>query len=114
MAANTAEVRETALSLDAAFSDERAAPSRPGRIATGRQERRLRRDHTRIVAAALIVSAIGCLILGSALAPRDSSLLRGYAIQRQRLDGGAARSFDGLRRRLDDASHAASPAHELV
>ena len=63
MAANTAEVRETALSLDAAFSDERAAPSRPGRIATGRQERRLRRDHTRIVAAALIVSAIGCLIL---------------------------------------------------
>ena len=67
-----------------------------------------------IVAAALIVSAIGCLILGSALAPRDSSLLRGYAIQRQRLDGGAARSFDGLRRRLDDASHAASPAHELV
>ena len=114
MAANTAEVRETALSLDAAFSDERAAPSRPGRIATGRQERRLRRDHTRIVAAALIVSAIGCLILGSALAPRDSSLLRGHAIQRQRLDGGAARSFDGLRRRLDDASHAASPAHELV
>ena len=101
MAANTAEVRETALSLDAAFSDERAAPSRPGRIAIGRQDCRLRRDHTRIVAAALIVSAVGCLILGSALAPKESSSLRGHAIQRQRLDGGAARSFDGgLRRRL--------------
>ena len=117
MAANTAEVKKTALSLDAAFSEDNATPLRPGRIAPGRQERRLvavRRDHTRIVAAALIVSAIGCLILGSALAPRDSSLLRGHAIQRQRLDGGAARSFDGLRRRLADASHAASPAHELV
>ena len=102
MAANTAEVRETALSLDAAFSDERAAPSRPGRIAIGRQDCRLRRDHTRIVAAALIVSAIGCLVLGSALAPKGSSSLRGHAIELQRLDG-AARSFDGLRRRLDAA-----------
>ena len=59
MAAKTAEVRQTALSLDAAFSDEQAALLRPDRIAPGRQERRLvvRCDHTRIVAAALIVSA---------------------------------------------------------
>ena len=67
MATNTAEVRETALSLDAAFSDEQqAALARPAHIARGRQESRhvhVRRDHTRIVAAALIVSAIGCLIL---------------------------------------------------
>ena len=58
MAANTAEVRETALSLDAAFSAETAAPVRPAHIARGRQESRhvhVRRDHTRIVAAALIV-----------------------------------------------------------
>ena len=57
MAANTAEVRETALSLDAAFSGAQISPLRPGRIAPDRQERRLvavRRDHTRIVAAAWI------------------------------------------------------------
>ena len=65
MAANTAEVRETALSLDAAFSDEHAALARPAHIARGRQSNHVHacRDHTRIVAAALIVSAIGCLIL---------------------------------------------------
>ena len=62
-----------------------------------------------IVAAALLVSAIGCLILGSALAPNQSSL-RGHAIQLQRLDGAAARSFDGLRRRLDEAVDDASEA----
>ncbi len=73
MAANTAEVRETALSLDAAFSDERAARLRPERIANGRQGRRLvvRRDQTRIVAAALIVSAIGCLVLSTVHCLRD-------------------------------------------
>ena len=55
MAANTAEVRETALSLDAAFSpDDVPAPTmRPGRN----------------LAVLLVVSAIGCLALGSALAP---------------------------------------------
>ena len=53
MAANTAEVRQTALSLDAAFTDECPAP-RPGGVANGRHERlvAVRRDHTRIVAAA--------------------------------------------------------------
>ena len=61
-----------------------------------------------IVAAALIGSAIGCLILGSALAPKDSSSLCGRAIQLQRIDGAAARSFEGLRRRLDDAVDDAS------
>ena len=68
MAANTAEVRETALSLDAAFSGEHAAPPRPVHIARGRQDRRnvhVRRDHTRVVAAALIVSTVGCLILSA-------------------------------------------------
>ena len=76
MAANTAEVKKTALSLDAAFSDERQASMRPGRIAPGRQERlfAVRRDHTRIVAAALIVSAIGCLILE----PQASCSCNGY------------------------------------
>ena len=65
MAANTAEVRETALSLDAAFSGEHAAPPQPAHIARGRQDRRnvVRRDQMCFVAAALIFSAIGCLIL---------------------------------------------------
>ena len=77
MAANTAEVRETALSLDAAFSGEHAARLRPGRIASGRQERlvALRRDHTRVVAAALIVSAIGCLRTQSLREPHDSRVV---------------------------------------
>ena len=79
MAANTAEVRETALSLDAAFSDEQhAALARLAHIARGRQESRhvhVRRDHTRIVAAALIVSAIGCLRTQSLREPHDSRVV---------------------------------------
>ena len=78
MAANTAEVRETALSLDAAFSDEHAALARPAHIARGREESRhvhVRRDHTRIVAAALIVSAIGCLRTQSLREPHDSRVV---------------------------------------
>ena len=94
MAASTA-VRQTALSLDAAFMED-AVPVVP--VAT------TRRQTGRNLAALLIVSAIGSLALGSALAPRaDAPSLRGHAIQLQNLDGASARSFDGLRRRLDDA-----------
>ena len=91
MAASTA-LRQTALSLDAAFMED-AVPVMP--VAT------TRRRSGRNLAALLIVSAIGSLALGSALAPSaDAPSLRGHAIQLQNLDGAAARSFDGLRRRL--------------
>ena len=78
MAASTA-VRQTALSLDAAFMED-AVPVVP--VAT------TRRQTGRNLAALLIVSAIGSLALGSALAPStDAPSLRGHG----RLPSGAER-----------------------
>ena len=71
MAASTA-VRQTALSLDAAFMED-AVPVVP--VAT------TRRQTGRNLAALLIVSAIGSLALGSALAPSaDAPSLRGHQL----------------------------------
>ena len=76
MAASTA-VRQTALSLDAAFMEDDTVPVVP--VAT------TRRQTGRNLAVLLIVSAIGSLALGSALAPSaDAPSLRGHAIQLRR------------------------------
>ncbi len=76
MAASTA-VRQTALSLDAAFMED-AVPVAATRRQTGRN-----------LAALMIVSAIGSLALVSALAPSaGASSLRGD-IQLRRLDDAA-------------------------
>ena len=65
MATNTAEVRETALSLDAAFAPDnlQASDSPPGRLA-----------------ALMIVSAVACLALGSALAPMPDRIPGGPVV----------------------------------
>ena len=71
MAASTA-VRQTALSLDAAFMED-AVPVVP--VAT------TRRQTGRNLAALLIISAIASLALGSALAPSaDAPSLRGQVL----------------------------------
>ena len=91
MAASTA-VRQTALSLDAAFMED-AVPVVP--VAT------TRRQTGRNLAALLIVSAIASLALGSALAPSADAPSYGLALRRRHCD-------------LCVGVLHASPAHELV